>query len=108
MPANNGLQPTSTARSRLSGHVSLSRTSMDIPPDDRQLKLLRLFGVSTTGMSGRAAREAIRAIWTEPANQERWSRYVYLTGDLGSETPDLKPFEPDALEHVVPSPPPSG
>lgn len=74
---------------------------MDIPPNNRQLKLLRLFGVPTAGISGGEARQAIHSIWADPASQERWNRYVYLTGDLGSESADLKPFDRDALESVV-------
>lgn len=73
-----------------------------IPPSNRLLKLLLFFGVpNASDLSADEAWEARAAIFADPAKKERWSKYVYLTHDVDSESPDLKPFDPVALEAVI-------
>ncbi len=69
---------------------------------NRLLKLLRFFGVpSASSLSADEAWKERAAIFADPANKERWNKYVYLTHDVGSESPELKPFDPVAIETVT-------
>ncbi len=69
---------------------------------NRQLKLMRFFGVPVAeGISADVARRVISDILADPANRERWDKYVCLTRDVSSESADLKPFNPASLEDVV-------
>jgi NAD-dependent DNA ligase len=52
-------------------------------------------------MSADEAWEARSAILADPAKKERWHKYVYLTHDLDSRSPELMPFDPAALEAVI-------
>jgi hypothetical protein len=73
-----------------------------VPPGNRQLKVLRFFGVSIPDdISAGQAGHLIGGIMDVPANRERWDKYVYLTGDVGSESADFKPFDSAALGGVI-------
>ncbi len=73
-----------------------------IPTSNRLLKLLRFFGVpSTSSLSADEAWKERAAIFADPAKKERWNKYVYLTHDVSSESSDLKPFDPVAIETVI-------
>ena len=73
-----------------------------IPASNRQLKVMRFFEVPIPEeISMGQAGHMIGSILKDPGNQERWDKYVYLTHDLSSESADLKPFNPAALEVVV-------
>ncbi len=75
---------------------------MIIPASNRQLKFMRFFGASVSdGISAGDAKRAISNILADPANRERWDRYVFLTRDLTSESAYPKPFDHAALEGVV-------
>lgn len=75
---------------------------MIVAASNRQLKLLRFFGVQVAeGISTDAARRAISDILANPANRERWEKYVFLTRDLTSESAYPKPFDPATLAGVV-------
>ncbi len=73
-----------------------------IPPSNRLLKLLRFFEIpNPDDLSAGEAWELRSAIFEDPAKKERWNKYVYLTGDVNSESADLKRFDPVALEAVI-------
>ena len=73
-----------------------------IPASNRQLKVIRFFSMPMLGdISAIEAARMVRTILADPDNAERWEKYVYLTGDVGSKSADPKPFEPDALAQVV-------
>jgi len=73
-----------------------------VPPSNRLIKLLRFFAVPNAGgISEDEAWKVRAAIFADPTNKERWNKYVYLTHDVNSESPDLKPFDPVALEAVI-------
>ncbi len=72
-----------------------------IPPSNRQLKVYRFFGMSVPeGLSSLQAARTIKALLADLGNMERWNKYIYLTDDLTSESPDLKPFDPAALARM--------
>jgi DNA ligase (NAD+) len=72
------------------------------PLSNRQQKVLRLFSIqpTETWTKGQAS-SAIARIFNVPENRERWAKYVYLTGDVGAESPELRPFVAHDLETVV-------
>jgi NAD-dependent DNA ligase len=73
-----------------------------IPASNRLLKLLKFFEVpDPSDMPADEAWENRAALFEDPANKERWNKYVYLTGDVSSKSPDLEPFDPIALESVT-------
>jgi NAD-dependent DNA ligase len=73
-----------------------------IPASNRLLKLLTFFSVPDPGdMPAEEAWEKRAALFEDPANRERWNKYVYLTGDVSSESPELQPFNPVELEAVA-------
>ncbi len=73
-----------------------------IPASNRLLKLLRFFGVpDPSDMPAEEAWEKRAALFEDPANKERWNKYVYLTGDVSSESPELQAFNPVELEAVA-------
>lgn len=73
-----------------------------VPASNRQLKVMRLFGMPIhNDTSAGQAGLAIRSLFADPANLERWNKYVYLTHDIGSESANLKLFDASALEGVV-------
>jgi NAD-dependent DNA ligase len=72
------------------------------PASNRLLKLLKFFGApDPADMPADEAWEKRAAFFEDPANKERWNKYVYLTGDVDSESPDLKSFDQAALETVI-------
>ncbi len=75
---------------------------MIISASNRLLKLLQFFGVpNTSSLSAEEAWKERSAIFADAAKKARWNKYVYLTHDVGSESPDLKPFDPGAIETVT-------
>jgi len=73
-----------------------------VPASNRQLKVIQFFGVPVPeDLSGVQAARMIRTILSEPGIAQRWDKYVYVTGDVGSESADLKPFDPAALAKVI-------
>ncbi len=73
-----------------------------VPASNRQLKILRLFGVpAAADPSGRDVRFQIARLFTDPVKKDLWNRYVYLTGDVSSDSPELKAFDVAALQRVV-------
>ena len=72
------------------------------PLSNRQRKVLRLFSIQPTeNWTKGQASSAIARIFNVPENRERWAKYVYLTGDVGAESPELRPFVAHDLETVV-------
>jgi NAD-dependent DNA ligase len=73
-----------------------------IQASNRLLKLLKFFGIpDPDDMLAEEAWEKRAALFEDPANKERWNKYVYLTGDVSSESPELQPFNPVELEAVA-------
>jgi NAD-dependent DNA ligase len=73
-----------------------------IPPSNRLLKLLAFFGEpDPSNMSADEGWEKRAAIFDDPANKERWNKYVYLTNDVSSESPNLQPYDPVELKAVT-------
>ena len=72
------------------------------PPTNRQIKVLKFFGVNippdlNKGMaSGISARQ-----FREEENKELWEKYVYHTGDESQDSADLAPYDLDELRAVV-------
>src|SRR5437588_11688317 len=76
-----------------------------VPASNRQLKVLRFFGVSIPeAISASEAGRMIRSVLADPANQERWDKYVYLTNDITSKSASLIPCDPAALKSVMLTP----
>lgn len=72
------------------------------PPSNRQLKVLKFFGVSIRQNESKGtASRAITSIFKYPDKRDKWIKYVYLTGDEGQETPDLIPYDPAQIDGVV-------
>lgn len=68
---------------------------------NRQRKLLRFFKVPfSPKISAGAAGWEIAAMMSSEECQERWRRYLFLTGDFDSDTDLLKPFDLVALQAV--------
>jgi NAD-dependent DNA ligase len=73
-----------------------------IPASNRQLKVIRFFEMPIPeNMPAVEAARTIKALLVNPGNAERWDKYVYLTGDVSSESADPMPFDPAALARVV-------
>jgi len=71
-------------------------------PSNRQIKVLKLFGVALTPEIRKGQASAIVArIFSEPQKRELWEKYVFLTNDIGRESPELKPYTQEELEAVV-------
>lgn len=72
------------------------------PATNRQLKALRFFGVPVTlDMTKGHATRYITHIFADADRRARWNKYVFMTGDVESDSADLKPFDPAALERIV-------
>lgn len=72
------------------------------PASNRQLKVLQFFGFSvddqiTKGVASRIITDLFRQ------NDKRsvWEKYVYLTGDVGQESPNLLPFDSALIESTI-------
>ena len=66
------------------------------------MKLLRFFGVDADDkLSVGAAGWEIARILEDDENRERWRRYLFVTKDFDSDSPNLKPFTREALDHAV-------
>jgi NAD-dependent DNA ligase len=73
-----------------------------IPASNRLLKLLKFFGVpDPEDMVADEAWEKRAGLFEDPANKERWNKYVYLTHDVSSESPNLQPYDPVELKTVT-------
>lgn len=63
------------------------------PATNRQQKVLKLFNYSfPLSITKGIATSYVARIFGNPHHRALWDRYVKLTGDIGSETPDLRPF----------------
>lgn len=72
------------------------------PASNRQLKALQYFGFSiddqiTKGVASRIITDLFR----HPEKRSVWEKYVYLTGDVGQESPNLFPFDPAQIEITI-------
>ena len=72
------------------------------PASNRQLKVLQFFGFSidehiTKGFSSRIITDLFR----HHDKRSVWEKYVYLTGDVGQESPNLLPFDPAQIESTI-------
>ncbi|MCL2076319.1 MAG: BRCT domain-containing protein [Betaproteobacteria bacterium] len=76
-----------------------------IKASNRQLKLLKFFGVpATSAWSQGAAGWEIAKIMKLQGNEELWRRYIFITGDVTGESADPVPVDPVSLWRVdVPS-----
>jgi hypothetical protein len=72
------------------------------PATNRQLKVLRFFGVpiDPAPSKGRAG-GIIGRLFSDPVNKHLWTAYIYITGDEDDSTAELRPHDRTALEQVV-------
>lgn len=68
---------------------------------NRQRKCLSFFGVDPSWLSKGQASTVIGALFEDPENVRRWSRYVHHTNDVGRDSGELLPYE----EASAPDPP---
>jgi len=69
---------------------------------NRQKKILRFFKIPfSPNISAGAAGWEIGDIVKDKENGKAWRKYVFLTGDVDSDSDQLKPFTPEDLEAVV-------
>jgi NAD-dependent DNA ligase len=74
---------------------------MVIRPSNRQLKMLRFFGVDAPErLSAGAAGWEIARLMEDVENSELWRRYLYLTEDFDVDSSELKLFRREHLETV--------
>jgi NAD-dependent DNA ligase len=72
------------------------------PPTNRQIKVLKFFGVDVPrGLNKGVASGLSARIFRDQQNTELWEKYVYHTGDESQDSPDLATFDPDELRAVV-------
>lgn len=72
------------------------------PATNRQLKVLRFFGVpiDPAPSKGRAG-GIIGKLFSDPVNKHLWTAYIYITGDEDDSTAALRPHDRTALAQVV-------
>lgn len=69
---------------------------------NRQIKVLRLFRVpSPETLTKDEATFMITSIFSDPEQEARWDRYLFLTKDYGDQTDQLAPFSEAALASVT-------
>lgn len=74
---------------------------MVVTPSNRQLKLLRFFGVQVSEkLSTGAAGWEIARVMEDSDKREQWRRYLYVTRDFDSDSSELKPLSREDLETV--------
>ena len=72
-----------------------------LPATNRQLKLLRFFGMSPQLRLNRgSATSLITRILSDEDNRKRWIQYKLLTEDIGDESAELRPFDARELANV--------
>jgi hypothetical protein len=72
-----------------------------LPATNRQVKLLRFFGMSPDARLNRGtATSLITRILSEAENRKRWIQYKLLTEDIGDESAELRPFDRHQLTNV--------
>jgi NAD-dependent DNA ligase len=68
---------------------------------NRQLKLLRFFGVDISQPLTKGACSGIIArLFSDPANKQVWAAYLFTTGDEGDASTELAPHDRAALAGV--------
>lgn len=68
---------------------------------NRQRKVLKFFGLRVSGqLSSGAAGWEVANLFSDEANRQRWRRYVYLTGDFGTDSHELQPFDDAKLQSL--------
>jgi len=97
-----GINPISDNYAPIPPQPTAKKDRKHANANNRQKKILTFFGISyspniTTGAAG----WEIAALMENEANREKWRKYLYLTKDYDSETPDLAPFDPNELENVI-------
>lgn len=72
------------------------------PPTNRQLKVLKFFGVEIPAdlNKGMASGISVR-VFRDEENRELWEKYVYHTSDESQDSPDLVPYDPEELQSVI-------
>ncbi len=69
---------------------------------NRQIKVLKFFTpFNPSRVSKGEASRLITEIFRIPGNRELWMKYVFVTGDEGQDSPDLKPFDLTQLRTLV-------
>jgi len=73
------------------------------PATNRQVKVLKFFGlpideVLTKGL----ASSLVGQVFSDSGKRELWEKYVYVTGDCGSESADLKSFDVELDKITIP------
>ena len=72
------------------------------PATNRQLKVLRFFGVPIDpALSKGRAGGIIGRLFSDPVNKHLWTAYIYTTGDEDDATTELRPHDRAALAQVV-------
>ena len=72
------------------------------PPTNRQIKVLKFFGVEIAPCHNKGMASGISArLFRDEENKELWEKYVYHTGDESQDSPDLAAFDREELRTVV-------
>ena len=72
------------------------------PPTNRQIKVLKFFGVELEPDLNKGKASGIAAcLFRSEENKELWEKYVYHTGDDSQDTLDLVSFDLEELRAVV-------
>ncbi len=75
---------------------------MSRPATNRQKKVLRFFGIEFhPNITSGAARWEVGNIFSDAEKAEKWYKYVYLTGDFGSDSDQLLPYDEDIFEQTT-------
>lgn len=71
------------------------------PATNRQRKVLEFFGIWVSPkLTIGAANWEIGSLFADEGNRELWRRYVFVTGDLGTDSDALLPYDLDDLRRA--------
>ncbi len=82
-------------------HEVIKEDWKNLPPSNRQLKVIRFFGFQAPPNITRGlANAAITRLFEDADKRKQWEQYKALTGDLYDDSAELKPFDPKELHKV--------
>jgi NAD-dependent DNA ligase len=72
------------------------------PPTNRQIKVLKFFGVEIDPGLNKGMASGISArLFRDAENKELWEKYIYHTGDESQDSPELTAFDREELRAVI-------
>jgi hypothetical protein len=82
-------------------HDVIKEDWKNLPPSNRQLKVIRFFGFQIPPKITRGlANTAITRLFEDADKRKQWEQYKTLTGDFYDDSAELKPFDPEELHKV--------